>query len=265
MSIIRNGYVDTPYGQIHYRQLRRVDRPVLVLLHQTASSGQMFERLMTLLAGDFHTIAPDTPGFGNSFSPPEEFTIAFLSSALYAALKALDIHFCCIFGHHTGAAIAVQMAYTHPEFVRKVVLSGPPLLSEAQKDRLRASLKPIELVEDGTHLTAVWHRIRQRDPSLPLEIVHREVLLTQVARRVAQRAYQAVFEQPIGQQLSALQQPTLIISGEYDTLRDSAEPAYSLLKNGQIYMIPGAGPYLCDQNASEVAQILRTFLVGTVD
>ncbi len=265
MSTIRNGYADTLHGQIHYRQLRQVDQPVLILLHQTASSGQMFERLMTLLARDFHTIAPDTPGFGNSFLPPEGFTIEFLASSLYAALKALGFTSCYIFGHHTGAAIAVQMAYTQPEFVQKVVLSGPPLLNEAQKDRLKASLKPIELVEDGAHLTAVWHRIRQRDPSLPLEIVHREVLLTQMARRVAQRAYQAVFEQPIGQQLSALQQPTLIISGEYDTLRDSAEPAYSLLENGQICMIPGAGPYLCDQNASEVAQILRTFLIETVE
>lgn len=265
MSTIRNGYADTPYGQIHYRQLRQVDQPVLVLLHQTASSGQMFERLMSLLADDFHTIAPDTPGFGNSFPPPDGFSIEFLSSSLHAALEALDVPSCYIFGHHTGAAIAVQMAYTQPEFVRKVVLSGPPLLSEAQKDRLRASLKPIELVEDGTHLTTVWHRIRQRDPSLPLEIVHRDVLLTQMARRVAQRAYQAVFEQPVEQQLSALQQPTMIISGEYDTLRDSAEPAYSLLKNGQIRIIPGAGPYLCDQNALEVAQILRTFLVGAAD
>jgi len=265
MSIICNGYADTPHGQIHYRQLSRVDQPVLVLLHQTASSGQMFERLMILLAEDFQTIAPDTPGFGNSFPPPEGFTIEFLSSALYTALKALDVHFCYVFGHHTGAAVAVQMAYTQPEFVQKVVLSGPPLLSEAQKDRLKASLKPIELVEDGTHLIADWHRIRQRDPSLPLEIVQREVLLTQIARRAAQRAYQAVFEQPLGRQLSGLQQPVMIISGEYDTLRDSAEPAYSLLKNGQICTIPGAGPYLCDQNAPEVAQILRTFLAETQD
>ncbi|WP_448541284.1 alpha/beta fold hydrolase [Roseiflexus sp.] len=259
MLIIHKGYVDIPYGQIHYRQLKQVDGPILVLLHQTASSGQMFERLMGLLARDFHTIAPDTPGFGNSFSPPEGFTIEFLASSLHAALTALGVTSCHAFGHHTGAAIAVQMACTHPKFVRKVVLSGPSLLSEAQKDRLKASLKPVELVEDGSHLTAVWQRIRQRDPSLPLEIVHREVLLTQMARKAAQRAYQAVFEQPLEQQLSDLQQPTLIISGEYDTLRDSAEPTYSLLKNGQICIVAGAGPYLCDQNASEVAQVLRTF------
>lgn len=259
MSLIYKGYVDTPYGQIHYRRLRQVDGPILVLLHQTASSGQMFERLMGLLAGEFHTIAPDTPGFGNSFSPPEGFTIEFLASSLHAALTTLGVTSCYVFGHHTGAAIAVQMAYAHPEFVQKVALSGPPLLSADQKDRLRASLKPIELVEDGSHLIAVWQRIRQRDPSLPLEIVHREVLLTQMARQAAQRAYQAVFEQSFGDQLSALQQPALIISGEYDTLRDSAEPAYALLKNGHICIVPGAGPYLCDQHASEVAQILRTF------
>ncbi len=265
MSTIRKGYAETPYGQIHYRELKRGKGPVLVLLHQTASAGQMFEPLMNLLADDFHTIAPDTPGFGNSFSPPPNFDILFLTSALHAALKALGIHSCHLFGHHTGAAIAVQMAYEQPGFVQRLVLSGPPLLDEAQKNQLKASLKQIELTEDGAHLTAVWKRIRQRDPALPLEIVQREVLLTQMARQTAPQAYQAVFEQPFEQQLTSLSQPTLILSGERDTLRASAEPAHSRLKNGRIRILPNAGPYLCEQNASEVAQILREFLISKTD
>ncbi|MBK8783748.1 MAG: hypothetical protein IPO22_18520 [Anaerolineales bacterium] len=70
MSIIRKGYVDTPNGQVHFRQLKKVDGVPLVLLHQTASSGMMFEPLMTLLSDSFHTLALDTPGFGASFLPP---------------------------------------------------------------------------------------------------------------------------------------------------------------------------------------------------
>jgi pimeloyl-ACP methyl ester carboxylesterase len=261
MSIIRKGYVDTPNGQVHFRQLKKVDGVPLVLLHQTASSGMMFEPLMTLLSDSFHTLALDTPGFGASFSPSNLFTVHYLSSTLHATLTTLGVESCYLFGHHTGSAIAVQMAHDHPNFVKKMVLSGPPLLSEAQVNGLKASLKPFALAEDGSHLTQVWERIRKRDSALALETVHREVLLTQSAREAAQEAYQAVFEQPFAEQLSALEIPTLVMSGENDTLRASLEPAFSILKNGTMKVIPNEGPYICDQNPQAVADVIKAFCV----
>lgn len=261
MSIIRKGYVDTPHGQIHFRQLKQVDGVPLVLLHQTASSGMMFEPLMTLLSDSFHTLALDTPGFGASFSPPSLFTVHYLSDSLHAAFTNLGVESCYLFGHHTGSAIAVQMAYDHPNFVKKMVLSGPPLLSEAQVNGLKASLKPFALAEDGSHLTQVWERIRKRDSALLLETVHREVLLTQSAREAAQGAYHAVFEQPFAEQLSALEIPVLVMSGENETLRASLEPAFSILKNGTMKVIRNQGPYICDQNPQAVADVIKEFIL----
>jgi len=260
MSIIRKGYADTPNGQIHFRQLKKVDGVPLVLFHQTASSGMMFEQMMTLLADDFHSIAPDNPGFGASFPPPSLFTVSYISDSLHAALTSLGVESCYVFGHHSGSAIAVQMAHDHPNFIRKMILSGPPLLSESQINGLKASLKPFAIAEDGSHLTQVWERIRKRDSALPLETVHREVLLTQSARDAAQGAYQAVFEQPFKVQLEALEIPVLVMAGENDTLRQSLEPAYQLLRNGEMRVIAGEGPYICDQNPQAVADILKNFL-----
>lgn len=258
---IRKGYVDTPHGQIHYRQLNKVDGVPLVLFHQTASSGMMFERMMTLLADDFHTLAPDNPGFGASFSPPSLFTIQYLSDSLHAALTSLGVESCYAFGHHSGSAIAVQMAHDHPNFIKKMVLSGPPLLSEAQINGLKAGLKPFAIAEDGSHLTQVWERIRKRDASLPLETVHREVLLTQSARGAASMAYQAVFEQPFQVQLEALEIPILVMAGEHDTLKASLEPAYQVLRNGRMRVMAGEGPYICDQNPQAVADVLKEFIL----
>jgi pimeloyl-ACP methyl ester carboxylesterase len=215
---------------------------------------------MNLLADDFHTIALDTPGFGASFSPPNLFTVSYISDSLHAALTQLGVESCFVFGHHTGSAIGLQMAFDHPNFIKKMVLSGAPLLSETQINGLKASLKPIALTEDGSHLTQVWERIRKRDSSLPLETVHREVLLTQSAREAAQGAYQAVFEQPIQHQLSSLDIPILLISGEHDTLRASLEPAYKLLKNGEMKIIPNQGPYICDQNPQAVADAIESLI-----
>jgi pimeloyl-ACP methyl ester carboxylesterase len=256
---IRKGYADTPNGQIHFRQLKKVDGVPLVLFHQTASSGMMFEQMMTLLADDFHTIALDSPGFGASFPPPNLFSVSYISDSLHAALTSLGVESCYAFGHHTGSAIAVQMAHDNPNFIKKAVLSGPPLLSESQVNGLKSSLKSFAIAEDGSHLTHVWERIRKRDVNLPLEVVHREVLLTQSAREAAQGAYQAVFEQPFKVQLEALEIPILVMAGENDTLRASLEPAYSILKNGKMKVIPGEGPYICDQNPRVVADVIKEF------
>ena len=257
---IRKGYADTPNGQIHFRQLKHVDGIPLVLFHQTASSGTMFEQVMTLLADDFHTIALDSPGFGASFQPPSLFSVQYLSDSLHAALTQLGVESCYAFGHHTGSAIAVQMAYDYPNFIKRMVLSGPPLLSVEQVEGLRASLQAFRIADDGGHLLQVWERIRKRDAALASDIVHREVLLTQSARDAAQGAYQAVFEQPFNAQLEALEIPILVMSGENDTLRASLEPAYRLLRNGEMRVIAGAGPYVCDTNPQAVAEILKSFL-----
>ena len=257
---IRKGYVDTPHGQIHYRQLKNVDGVPLVLFHQTASSGMMFESMMTLLSDSFHTIAPDNPGFGGSFSPPSLFSVQYLSDSLHAALIQLGVDSCYAFGHHTGSAIAVQMESDHPNFIKKMVLSGPPLLSDVQINGLKASLKPFALAEDGSHLTQVWERIRKRDSALPLETVHREVILTQSARDAAQDAYHAVFEQPLKEQLESLDIPILVMAGEDDTLKACLEPAYQLLRNGTMRVIPNEGPYICDQYPQAVVDVIKEFL-----
>ncbi|MBN8658688.1 MAG: hypothetical protein J0M11_23325, partial [Anaerolineae bacterium] len=78
MSIIRKGYAETSEGQVHYREVKHASGTPLVLLHQTASSGMMYEPLMTLLKDDFHTIALDNPGFGASFQPPSGFSIRYI-------------------------------------------------------------------------------------------------------------------------------------------------------------------------------------------
>lgn len=259
-SSIHKGYVSTAFGTIHYRKLDAVPGLPLVLLHQTASSGAMFEDLMTRLAADFPTLAPDTPGFGASDPLPLPFSVRNLAEALYAALTALGIDACTLFGHHTGAAIAVQLAHDYPSFVRKLVLSGPPLLSPGQVAALLTSLQPFAIAEDGSHLTATWQRIRRRDPDLGLAIVQRELLLTQAAGEVAQAAYHAVFAQPLGEQLAALDIPVLAMAGEHDTLRAGLEPALARLRQGAMQVIPDAGPYLCDRQPEAVADALRRFL-----
>jgi len=130
---MRMGYADTPLGQVHYRSAGARDGTPLLLLHQTASSSAMFEPLMEALGGEFWLLAPDTPGFGGTPRPAEQASIALYARCVRGFLDAMSVSRCMVFGHHTGASIAVQLAHDAPERVLRLALSGPTLLSPAQR------------------------------------------------------------------------------------------------------------------------------------
>ena len=57
-------------NDVFYREAGDPSRPVVLLLHGFPTSSHMFRELIPQLAGDYHVIAPDLPGFGNTVTPP---------------------------------------------------------------------------------------------------------------------------------------------------------------------------------------------------
>lgn len=261
--MIERGYVRTRAGQVHFRSAgeRRPGRLPLVLLHQTASSSAMYERLMAELAGELWLFAPDTPGFGGTEALPERGSIPRYAEVLLEALDRAEIGECFLFGHHSGASIAVQIAHDHPSRVARLVLSGPPLLTRAELEAIVPTVCPVSLDKEGGHLLAVWRRIRAKDPTAPLPLSHREAVLNLTAGVRYPEAYEAVFAHDLGSQLRALTCPTLVVVGEEDTIRGSAEPAARLLRDGRLVVFPRGGTYVCDREPAMVAGALRAFLL----
>ncbi len=123
-SVSRRGYVDTPEGQIHYRE--HGDGEPVVLLHQTPSSSTMWERVMHRFPEGYRLLAPDTPGFGVSDAPrtPPPDGLAWYADRIAAFMDVLGIERASLVGHHTGAMIATELAAGRPERVDRLVLIG---------------------------------------------------------------------------------------------------------------------------------------------
>lgn len=259
--MITKGYVTTSAGQVHYRVAgsRRGHARPLVLLHQTASSSVMFEPLMTLLGDRYFFVAPDTPGFGATDALPERATIARYAEVLLEALTRLDVGRFDLFGHHSGASIAVELAVTHPGRVARLALSGPPYLTRAQLERLVPSVTPVVLDADGGHLLSVWRRVRAKDPSAPLSLSQRETVLNLVAGERYPEAYHAVFAHDFADKLARVTQPTLVMAGPDDTIFDSLGPAFRALRHGQKRVLARGGTYVCDREPGLVAEALTDF------
>lgn len=105
---------------VFYREAGSSHNDTLVLLHGFPSSSHMFRNLMSRLEDDFHLIAPDYPGFGNSDAPaPESFAYTFdhLSEIIEKLLVSLGIDRFGLFIQDYGAPVGLRIARRHPEWI----------------------------------------------------------------------------------------------------------------------------------------------------
>src|SRR5690242_3268042 len=163
-STVTRSFVHVPAGTIHVAQ-SGTGKPVL-LLHQTPRSWDEYRDVVPLLGENFHAIAMDTIGFGDSSKPggdgPD--TIEMWAEVAVSVLDALGIQKASIVGHHTGAVIAMEIAASFPDRVDKLILSAPAFVDDEHR-RLYGDKPPVDEVErklDGSHLVG---RCRCRRPS----------------------------------------------------------------------------------------------------
>jgi pimeloyl-ACP methyl ester carboxylesterase len=259
VTAIRKGYVDTSGGQIHYREAGNARGLPIVMIHQTASCGVMYEWLMRELAGEYRCIAPDVPGFGESFRPEEKGNIPLYGQAIHEALQGLGIEECWLLGAHSGTAVCVELETRHPGLARKLVLSGPVYSNDDMRALIAEQAKPFEIREDGSHLLEIWQRIRGKDPQAPLAWAETECINNLHAGPRWHEAYLATVTHDFNNLLPTVKCPTLMIAGDHDTLRTSLEPAQAALPGSRMQVVPGATTYIMVREAPKVAAILRDF------
>lgn len=161
---IRRGFVDVDEGQIHYREAgtRRPGTPTLVLIHASPGSALTLAPLLRAFGQFRHVIAPDTLGNGDS-SPPagDSVKVAQLADAHLRALDALGIERFDLYGTHTGASIASEIAIAQPQRVRALVLDGIGLYGEDEQAELLAHYVPrVEIDQNGSQLHLLWAFVR---------------------------------------------------------------------------------------------------------
>ncbi len=170
--IVTRHTVATRHGIVHLRRAGRPGTPVLVALHATPRSSLDLLPIARALADRFTVLLVDTPGYGWSdglpFARP---TAADLADAIDAALAAHGVERAVVYGLHTGASIAIEMACRHADRVSALVLDAVPALNAAERDAWVAGAMPaFPLSADGAHLTWAWGRIRDGVTFMPFAL-----------------------------------------------------------------------------------------------
>lgn len=138
--------------------------PPLLLLHQSPTSSAEMASQIVHFAQDFTVIALDTPGYGWSDPLPlQQPEIADFAHAVVDFLDALEIERAGVYGTHTGAMIAAELAVNHSGRVTAVVLDGYVVLgADERADLLSHYFAAPEPQPDGSHWPWYWARIRDQ-------------------------------------------------------------------------------------------------------
>lgn len=109
---------------IAYREAGNVNNPTILLLHGYPSSSHQYRKVLNQLADEFHLIAPDYPGFGNSdFPTPDKYEYTFDNIATtmesFIELKGMDSF--AIMMQDYGAPIGFRIATANPEKITAII------------------------------------------------------------------------------------------------------------------------------------------------
>lgn len=260
------GYADTALGQLHY-VAHGAGRPVL-LLHQTPRSWDEFREVQPLLATGARTIAMDMVGFGLSPIGPPPQTIEGMSRGAFALLDALGIESAVVLGHHTGGAVAIEMAATSPARIDGLVLSSAPLTDAAYRASHAngVAVDEAETRDDGSHLVTLWNQRLPYYPAGQPDLLNRFIRDTLAPGVDPAEGHRACARYVMEDRLPLVTAPVHLIGATADPF---ALPDVERLRAGltsaasiEVTLIEGGTVSLMEQKPHEVASAVRHLLAS---
>jgi pimeloyl-ACP methyl ester carboxylesterase len=262
---VRRRYLDASTGQIHLREAGRArrGRAPLLLLHQSPLSGRMFDRLLPLLAADRLVLAVDTPGYGESDRPAERLSLAGYGDAILDAVTRAYGRPVDLFGYHTGAAIAAELAARRAGDVRRLVLCSMPYFDSGRRAELLKSFDAkTPLADDGSHLPPLWtSTFRVKPAGQSADDVARIVAEKQRVGRTGEWALRSAMEADLAPVLAAIRAPTLVMA-PHDGLQAASKAAAERIPGARLLDLPDIAYGLFDAAPAAIAGPVDAFLAA---
>jgi len=267
---------------IFYREAGPKNAPIILLLHGLPSSSRMFQPLLTRLAGNYHLVAPDYPGFGHSDWPdPKQYAYTFdhIASVMNDFTQALGLLHYTLYMQDYGGPVGFRMALTHPERVQALIVQDAVAHNEglganwatrrafwadrpANEEALRTNL--LSLATTKTRHIGDDPKIELYNPDLwtdeyaflnsPGQAQIQSDLFYDYRTNV--EAY------PKWQAWMQKTQPKLLVLwGKHDLSFDPGEPERYRkdLPDAKVYVLD-AGHFALDTQADEIASLVREFM-----
>lgn len=136
-------FVETEFGKVHGKAAGNRSDPLVLGLHgwSQRNGWHTWEPLLPPLAdAGFYVVSVDMPGWGQSVpAKPEPLTNGRYLDAVLSILDALTPDPATLMGKSWGGGLAINLALTSPQRVRKLILTAPAF---RELERLAQLIQP---------------------------------------------------------------------------------------------------------------------------
>ncbi|MBT3505830.1 MAG: alpha/beta hydrolase [Piscirickettsiaceae bacterium] len=147
--------------EIFYREAGDPSNPTILLLHGFPTSSHMFRELIPELSEQFHLVAPDYPGFGQSSMPAInefEYTFDNLANVVDTFIDTVGLQNYSLYLMDYGAPVGFRIATKNPERVDALIIQNGNAYDEGIDNNfwepIQAYWKDRDAVNQG--LDNVW-------------------------------------------------------------------------------------------------------------
>ena len=209
----------------------------LILLHGNGEDCAYFTRQIDSFSENFHVIALDTRGHGQTPRGEAPFTIRQFAEDLLAFMDQHNIEKAHLLGFSDGGNIAMVFALAHPERVDKLILNGANLDASGVKRKIQ----------------------------IPIEIGY------QIAKLIAKKSGKAkknaemlglmVNDPNVNpEELSRIQKQTLVIAGDNDMIKDKHTRLIAQSIPGAELCILQGNHFIANKNPEAFNEAVLRFL-----
>ena len=113
--------------EIFYREAGSRNAPTVLLLHGFPSSSHMFRNLIPMLADNYHVLAPDFSGYGESSAPlVNDFDYSFegLAAITEKFVENLNLSSYALYLSDIGASVGFRLAVMYSERVTALIVQN---------------------------------------------------------------------------------------------------------------------------------------------
>jgi len=268
---------------IFYREAGNKDKPTILLLHGFPSSSHMFRDLITDLADDYHLIAPDYPGFGQSGAPsPKNYTYSFdnLANTVNHFIDSLGINKFSMYVQDYGGPVGFRIASQRPEMIQAIIVQNANAYNEGLGDALKPLVQyiqnPTMETEKGARgfLSFDATKWQYTDGAADISSISPDSYTTDqyYLDRPGNDEIQLTLFRNYGSNLPLYatwqayfrkyQPATIVISGKNDKLfvAAGAEAYKKDISNAQISLLDG-GHFVLEEKHAEAASLIKKFLI----
>jgi esterase len=255
--------------RLHYLDRGAATKPALILLHGIARHAHTFDHIAGGLARDYHVIALDMRGHGDSaWSPDGAYLVEDYVKDLEGLVGQLGIRRLTLLGNSTGGRVVQVFAGLHPDLVERLIVEdvGP----ERPQDIANAFARRVQqeasgwASEDELVMQLVMQNPRTPEPLLRTyaSFGTRRQANGRLVWKRDPNLVKGFVSTELWEQVSQITSPVLYVIGGGSRIvpPETQQRLKQTLRDCEIVTMPGLGHYPDEEDTAGFLGILDRFL-----